>query len=353
MARRPLPPWRPTATSWCATPRRRSYNEHCSVGLANSVCCALHAACGIASVPVSPIEADTSRAAHSGQTDDRHVGGGRGIARTDPSGRGQHRHMAHAVGCSRSRCGDGRGDSVPCVPERDSRHGRRRVPRVDHDLARLREELRTQMPLSETRPRKRLTREESRARTRATLIAVGRRHFLRYGLGGAVAEKIAEDAGYSRGALYANFDGKEELFVAVIQEEQARHLNVFRSLLKEEPSSKKRLKKMRDTIADLMTDNDWIVLRAEFEVGALRSERIRKSFLEVHRQQMRDGGNLIRELLRSPHIASKLKPDDFITIIINLAHGLALTQRILGAELSQKSTQSLIQSLIDHLISSA
>src|SRR5580698_667876 len=91
--------------------------------------------------------------------------------------------------------------------------------------------------------RKRLTREESRAQTRATLMAVGREHFLRHGLGGAVTEKIAEDAGYSRGALYANFDGKEELFLAVIREEQARHLNVFRCLLKQEQSGEKRLKK--------------------------------------------------------------------------------------------------------------
>ena len=134
-----------------------------------------------------------------------------------------------------------------------------------------------QMPLTTTKPRKRLTREESRARTRAALIAVGRAHFLRYGLGGAVAEKIAEDAGYSRGALCANFDGKEELFLAVIREEQARHMNDFRSLLEAEPSGKKRLKKMRDTIANLLTDHDWIVLRAEFEVGALRSERIRQA----------------------------------------------------------------------------
>src|ERR1700683_2227075 len=154
------------------------------------------------------------------------------------------------------------------------------------------------MPLSGTRPRKRLTREESRAQTRARLIAVGRRHFLRYGLGGAVAEKIAEDAGYSRGALYANFDGKEELFLAVIREEQARTLNVFQSLLKQEPSGKKRLKKFRDAIANLMTDHDWIVLRAEFEVGALRSESIRQSFVEVHRQELRDGRELGRALLR-------------------------------------------------------
>jgi TetR/AcrR family transcriptional regulator, transcriptional repressor of aconitase len=203
------------------------------------------------------------------------------------------------------------------------------------------------------RPRKRLTREESQAQTRATLIAVGRKHFLRFGLGGAVTEKIAEDAGYSRGALYANFDGKEELFVAVIREEQARHLNVLQSLLKEESSGKKRLKKWRDAIADLMTDHDWIVLRAEFEVGALRSERIRKSFVEAHRRQLRDGGNLVKDLLRSPDVTSGLTPDDFIMVIINLAHGLAVTQRILGAELSQKTTRSLIQSLFDRLISSA
>src|SRR4029077_12250128 len=103
------------------------------------------------------------------------------------------------------------------------------------------------MPATTPKPRKRLTREESRAVTRATLIAVGRTHFLRYGLGGAVAEKIAEDAGYSRGAIYSNFDGKEELLLAVIKEEKARQLNVFRSILREESSAKGRLRKMRDT----------------------------------------------------------------------------------------------------------
>jgi TetR/AcrR family transcriptional regulator, transcriptional repressor of aconitase len=209
------------------------------------------------------------------------------------------------------------------------------------------------MPVATARPRKRLTREQSRAVTRATLIAVGRTHFLRYGLGGAVAEKIAEDAGYSRGALYSNFDGKEELFLAVIQEEQARHLNVFRSILTEESSARGRLKKMRDTIADLLTDPDWIVLRAEFEAEALRNERIRQSFVDALRQQVRDGGELFRSLLRSSEITSSLKPEDFSMVMLNLAHGLAVTQKILGPELPQKNTRILIQSLFDLLMSSA
>ncbi|HEY4008515.1 MAG TPA: helix-turn-helix domain-containing protein [Acidobacteriaceae bacterium] len=180
---------------------------------------------------------------------------------------------------------------------------------------------------------------------------MGRKHFLRHGLGGAVAEKIAEDAGYSRGALYANFDGKEDLFLAVIREEQASRSNIFRSILRDEPSNRKRLRKMRDTIADMITNRDWIVLRAEFEAGALRSERIRKVFVEMHRLQIHDGEELVKDLLKSSEVISRLRPDEFIMVMHNLSQGLAVTQKILGAELSQRTTRSLIQTLFDHLMS--
>lgn len=200
--------------------------------------------------------------------------------------------------------------------------------------------------------KKRLTREESRAQTRSTLMAVGRRHFLRYGLGGSVAEKIAEDAGYSRGALYSNFDGKEELFLAVIDEEQSRHSNAFQLMFKEEPSGRMRLKKFRDAIAALLTDPEWVILRAEFEAGALRNGRIREKFIEVHRRQIRDGRKLIRDLARSSDVGLRVKPDEFIMILLTLSHGLAVTQKLLGAELSQKGTRHLVESLFDRLTSS-
>jgi hypothetical protein len=91
---------------------------------------------------------------------------------------------------------------------------------------------------------------------------------------------------------------------------------------------------MRDAIADHVTDPDWIVLRAEFEAGALRNERIRQTFVEVHRRQVRDGENLIRNLVRSSEIRLEVKPNEFMMTILNLTHGLAVTQKILGAELS-------------------
>jgi AcrR family transcriptional regulator len=66
---------------------------------------------------------------------------------------------------------------------------------------------------SDARPR---TQAERRARTRAALLEAGARGFSRYGYGNLVLEKVAGDAGYTRGALYHLFAGKEELAVAVV-----------------------------------------------------------------------------------------------------------------------------------------
>jgi hypothetical protein len=48
-----------------------------------------------------------------------------------------------------------------------------------------------------------------------------------------------------------------------------------------------------------------------------------------------------------------LKPNEFIVIMLNLTHGLAVTQKIFGAELSPKGTRHLIYSLFDHLTSTS
>lgn len=46
---------------------------------------------------------------------------------------------------------------------------------------------------------KRQTHAESKAQTRARLIAAGHEHFLRYGFSKSSSEKITKRAGYTRG----------------------------------------------------------------------------------------------------------------------------------------------------------
>ena len=54
------------------------------------------------------------------------------------------------------------------------------------------------------------------ARTRNALLESAARGLSRYGYGNLILERVASDAGYTRGALYHQFKGKEDLAQAVI-----------------------------------------------------------------------------------------------------------------------------------------
>jgi AcrR family transcriptional regulator len=69
----------------------------------------------------------------------------------------------------------------------------------------------------------RLTREQSKANTRERLLLAARRVFARHGFHAASVEEIASEAGFSTGALYSNFDGKEDLFLVLMDREIDEH----------------------------------------------------------------------------------------------------------------------------------
>ncbi len=63
----------------------------------------------------------------------------------------------------------------------------------------------------------RATQAERRARSRNALLEAAARGLSRYGYGNLVLAKVAAEAGYTRGALYHLFAGKEELALAVVE----------------------------------------------------------------------------------------------------------------------------------------
>src|SRR5215208_3460268 len=61
------------------------------------------------------------------------------------------------------------------------------------------------------------TQAERSARSRAALLEAAARGLSRYGYGHLRLEEVAREAGYTRGALYHQFKGKEDLALAVIE----------------------------------------------------------------------------------------------------------------------------------------
>jgi AcrR family transcriptional regulator len=69
------------------------------------------------------------------------------------------------------------------------------------------------MALTGERP---TTQAERRARSRTALLEAAARGLSRDGYSNLVLEQVAAEAGYSRGALYHQFAGKEDLALAVV-----------------------------------------------------------------------------------------------------------------------------------------
>jgi AcrR family transcriptional regulator len=75
--------------------------------------------------------------------------------------------------------------------------------------------------VSNGKPARRRTQGERTAQTRAALITAARRLFGAEGFADAGAERIAREAGMTRGALYHQFADKADLFAAVLDQVEA------------------------------------------------------------------------------------------------------------------------------------
>src|SRR4029450_6889198 len=66
--------------------------------------------------------------------------------------------------------------------------------------------------------KQRLSRAERSAQTRAELMASARQLFLRQGFHACSLEMVAEEAGFTIGAVYSRFGSKADLFLAILDE---------------------------------------------------------------------------------------------------------------------------------------
>src|SRR5271157_3665221 len=64
--------------------------------------------------------------------------------------------------------------------------------------------------------------------TRSRFVQAAEKIFARDGFEAAKLEEIAAEAGYTRGAFYANFGSKEDLFFALLEQEITSHIENLR-----------------------------------------------------------------------------------------------------------------------------
>src|SRR3954469_10684640 len=120
----------------------------------------------------------------------------------------------------------------------------------------------------------RKTRAQTQAETRAQLIATAKQMFFEDGYHPTSLEKVADAAGFSKGAVYSNFRNKDELCTAVLDEVRGERLNEILDVVAK-PDAPSRTEALREWAERVIGDPGWTSLEVEFAVHARRNEQLR------------------------------------------------------------------------------
>jgi AcrR family transcriptional regulator len=120
----------------------------------------------------------------------------------------------------------------------------------------------------------RKTRAETQAETRAQLVKTARQLFFEDGYHPTSLEKVADAAGYSKGAVYSNFRNKDELCTAVLDEVRAERLGEVLAIFAK-PDTPSRIDAIRDWAERVIGDPGWTTLEVEFAAHARPNEQLR------------------------------------------------------------------------------
>ena len=125
--------------------------------------------------------------------------------------------------------------------------------------------------------KRRRTQAERRDETRRALLSSADRAFSRDGFHASSVDAIAEDAGYSKGAVYARFGGKDDLFLAVLEARFDQRLAPIGQDLARHRTRQDRIEALarahREVIAE---DPAWTVAWVEFAAHATRDPDLRQ-----------------------------------------------------------------------------
>jgi AcrR family transcriptional regulator len=123
--------------------------------------------------------------------------------------------------------------------------------------------------------------QERAAVTRDLLLSAAELVFARVGYERAQVEEIAEAAGFSKGALYAHFKSKEELFLGLYETKTASYLAKLRHALDSAPTREGKIDAFRSFYIDLSKEKDWALITLEVKLFIRRHPEVKERLRQI------------------------------------------------------------------------
>jgi AcrR family transcriptional regulator len=171
--------------------------------------------------------------------------------------------------------------------------------------------------LSIVRIRKPRKPQERTAVTRDLLLRAAEQVFARVGYEKAQVEEIAVAAGFSKGALYAHFKSKEELFLALYERKTASYQAQLRQALESTPNREEKTDAFRSFYINLSKEKDWALIILEVKLFIRRHPEVKVRLRQID-EQVGDGIEqaLIRHFGNSARAAGEALGGIFSALVL-------------------------------------
>jgi len=166
----------------------------------------------------------------------------------------------------------------------------------------------------------RLTRPERAAQTRRELLDVAARRFFEHGYHGTTLDEIADEAGYTKGAVYSTFKSKGGLFLALFDEVVDLRVETIRRLLAPHDSADDKIAALAAQPADERNAR-FLLLAIEFWAQAAREPELRAGFAASY-------GRMRSKIAELAPPGGALGGESWAITTIALSNGLALERMI-------------------------
>jgi AcrR family transcriptional regulator len=174
----------------------------------------------------------------------------------------------------------------------------------------------------------RMTRSESQAQTRAHLIATARDLFLANGYGVTSLEKVAEEAGYSKGAVYSNFRNKKELCLEVLQLIHATKGSEIAEVMARPVPLEERLIAFEDWAERTLGDVEWTMLEFEFIAATRHAPELRTALATNLSSTHHIVQAVLGALVASGEVTLPMSVEDATTSVLSFGVGLGIQRAI-------------------------
>lgn len=190
------------------------------------------------------------------------------------------------------------------------------------------------------------------AETQAKILDAAEAIFSEQGFEKTQLEQVAARAGYTRGAIYAHYASKEDLFLALMEKRVLTRFTPIREKLEAEPDVTKRPGIFRHWIATKVSEDSWGTLMLEFKLYALRRPQSRDRLQQLYEILFNSSGKDFIELLFGNGLdkATRARIERRLAIMGAILSAVTLESHFRPKLLPKPQIQAILEELYDALI---